>query len=179
MATTNAPHRPEPFGRYLHAAETAEVTHTVRHCEAPRCREPVTVYLLYYPRRSRRDGTPIGQERFLCGPHGIEFAVRHGLLLDAAPAQPTLHEPRPDPAIAAPARLERLDADAAADFAAHGWHCARRRCDQLCAYASMYTSRGARPRRVLRFLCDGHAASFAARHHIDLVTVPVAHGAFR
>ena len=176
----NEPTRPSAWARYLHPAETAEETQEGRHCRAPLCREPVTVYFWYYPRRSRLDGQPIGQERFLCGQHGAEFSARHGLVPDAAPTEPILH-----PAagrvrdLMAPARLERMDADAVADFAAHGWRCDRRRCGHRCTYSAEYTIKSTPARRVWRFLCDRHAALLAARNQIDLATVPVAHGAFR
>lgn len=176
-------HLPDPWARRLRPEETAGQTEMGQRCQAPRCREPVTFYAWYFP-RPRRTGVPvIGHERFLCGPHGAEFAARHHLIIEPAPAEPVEHSPgapvrNPGPPL--PPSLERLDEAAIADHLSLGGRCNWwRRCDQPDAYAVMYTTRGPRARRVLRFYCDEHAARFAARHRIDLTTVPLAEGGYR
>jgi hypothetical protein len=107
----STPRLREPFARRTHPAETAEFTLDGWHCDVRRCREPVSVYAWYYPRRG---GRPTGAERFLCTPHGEAFARRQHLEIEPAPAEGELGFLARTQPPGAWAFLVRLDAEAIA-----------------------------------------------------------------
>jgi hypothetical protein len=68
------------------------------------------------------------------------------------------------------ARLEAMTASQREAVAVAGWHCGFPRCAEPAGYLSSlrYATRAGREQQRGRFVCDGHAARFAARHHIDM-----------
>lgn len=163
-----APRLPEPFARNLHPAEIAELARDGQHCDVRRCREPVTIYGWYH---RRTGGQVLGYERFLCNAHGEDFARRHHLTIEPAPAESDL----PDRSLIASRPGAFLFGMSADMFAAHDaarWHCDYPGCRQRARYFSAlrYAAAG-RIRHRARFLCDGHAERFAAAHGIDIAAV--------
>lgn len=70
------------------------------------------------------------------------------------------------------ARLEAMTVRQTGLCAGSGWHCGFPRCLAPARYLSSlrYTTRGDREHQRGRFLCEKHAARFAARHDIDLTS---------
>lgn len=159
---------PDPFARYLHPAEAAEFAQDGRHCDARRCREPITVYGWY---RRRSGGLRLGHERYLCAGHGADFARRHHLEIEPAPAEADVRPHRP--ADTPWAHLHGMSAEMLRLHQAGGWHCDAPRCREAARYLASYRYRlgSGRMRQEARFLCSRHAESFAARHGIDMGAV--------
>lgn len=163
------PDRPAPEAWGIHPDEQADIARQGYHCEIRRCREPVTVHTTRWFRRG--EGYAVS-EHFVCSAHGADFSARNHV--EIVPAPPIL---RPEPRLPL-AWLQRLDAEAIAAHTAAGWHCDRGPCLEPSAYISSYhyTLSTGRTRISAAFLCDRHAALFAARHGIDLATVRVVAG---
>ena len=162
---------PEPFVRHLHPVEIAEFTAGGQHCDVRGCHKPVTIYGWYYRLRS---GHQLAYERHLCGPHGEAFARRQHADIEPAPAESELRYPHLPPRVTGPgAYLAGMSAGQLAEHDELGWHCDFPRCRERARYLSSlrYLTGSGQTRRRARFVCDGHAARFAARHGINFTAV--------
>ena len=167
---------PDPFARYLHPAETAELVQDGRHCDIRRCGEPITVYGWY---RRREGDLRLGHERYLCTGHGADFARRHHLQIEAAPADADVpSHRRPDTPWVL---LYGMSADMLEAHRAAGWHCDAPRCREGARYLASrrYRLQSGRMRQEGRFLSDRHAENFAARHGVDMGAVTPPEGESR
>jgi hypothetical protein len=77
----------------IHADDAARFAAGGKHCETRRCRNPVTVVTWRYF-RSAAAGRVLVAEHFVCDAHGAEFAQRHHVTIEPAPAERS-HRERP------------------------------------------------------------------------------------
>jgi hypothetical protein len=82
----SAPTRPVCWRLHPADAERSAAEH--EHCETRRCHNPVAVVTWRYY-RSAEVGRELVAEHIVCEQHGQEFAGRHHIGIEPAPAEPS------------------------------------------------------------------------------------------
>jgi hypothetical protein len=80
---------PWPVCWRIHQDDAAQFASEKKHCETRKCREPVAMVTWRYW-RSSAVGRLLLSEHLVCVQHGREFAGRHGIDLEPAPAKRSL-----------------------------------------------------------------------------------------
>lgn len=172
---------PRPIAWTLHRADAAEFAARGEHCQVRRCHRAAAVATWRWW-RSTEVARILLTEHFVCTDHGQEFADRHYIKVE-----PAAERPRPSAGrvfsgdllaeflergeeTGPRARLEPMTVQQIGLCAGSGCHCGFPRCAAPAWYLSLlrYTTRGDQEHQRGRFLCEDHAARFAARHGIDL-----------
>jgi hypothetical protein len=176
---------PPPIAWTLHPADAAEIAARGEHCQVRRCRNAVSVVTWRWW-RSAEVARILLAEHFVCTEHGQKFAGRHHIQIEPPSERPRALAGRVFPGdllaeflergeeTGPRARLEVMTAEQIGICAGAGCHCGFPRCLAPVRYLSSlrYATRTGREQQRGRFLCDKHAARFAARHGIDLGSVP-------
>ena len=174
---------PRPITWTLHPADAAEFAARGEHCQVRRCYRAVAVATWRWW-RSSEVARILLTEHFVCTEHGQEFADRHHIQVEAAAERPRPSAGRVFPGdllaefleraeeTGPRARLEIMTAQQIGICAGSGCHCSSPRCLAPVRYLSSlrYTTRGDQEHQRGRFLCEEHAARFAARYGIDLTS---------
>lgn len=79
---------PRPVAWRVHSDDAARFAAEGQHCQARRCRNPVSVVTWRYW-QSAVAGRVLLAEHFVCSAHGQEFATRHHLQIELPPAEPS------------------------------------------------------------------------------------------
>jgi len=176
---------PRPIAWTLHPDDAAECAARGEHCHARRCSNAAVVVTWRWW-RSAEVARILLSEHVVCAEHGQEFAARHHIEIEQPPGMPMASAPRVFPGdllagflelgeeTGQRARLEVMTAQQIGICAGSGCHCGFPRCLAPVRYLSSlsYVTRSGREHQRGRFLCDEHAARFAARHRIGLAPAP-------
>jgi hypothetical protein len=176
---------PRPIAWTLHPADAAELVARGEHCQVRRCRRaPVVLTWRWW--RSTATARILLTEHLVCTEHGQLFAGRHHIQIEPARDRPRVSAGHVFPGDllaeflervgeAGPrARLEIMTAGQIGVCAASACHCGFPRCLAPVRYLSSfrYATRSGREHQRGRFLCEEHAARFAARHRIGAASAP-------